>query len=130
MRSLYQSLIAWGVDPFQINYEFFGQASNLLEANSTSQTTIGNASEYFKVTFQRSGVKASWSSTSGSILDLAESNGINPDFICRSGMCQTCLSRVVHGAFTYFNEGVVPPEEANDILICSAHPTSDIVLDI
>ena len=130
MRSLYQGLIAWGVDPFQINYEFFGQASNLLEESSTSQTTIKNVVEHFEVTFQRSGVKANWSTTTGSILDLAEANDINPDFICRSGMCQTCLRRVVQGTFAYFNEGVIPPKGADDILICSAHPTSDMVLDI
>ena len=130
MRSLYQGLIEWGVDPFQINYEFFGQASNLLEESSTPQTTIDNTLEHFEVVFQRSGVTANWSTTTGSILDLAEANHIKPDFICRSGMCQTCLSRVVHGTFAYFNESVIPPEGANDILICSAHPTSDIVLDI
>ena len=130
MRSLYQGLIKWGVDPFQINYEFFGQATNLLEENSTSQTTIENTVEHFEVVFQRSGVTANWSTTTGSILDLAEANHIKPDFICRSGTCQTCLSRVVHGTFAYFNESVIPPDGPNDILICSAHPTSDIVLDI
>ena len=130
MRSLYQGLTTWGVDPFQINYEFFGQASNLLEESLTSQTTIDNTTQQFEVTFQRSGIKANWSPTSGSILDFAEANDIKPDFICRSGMCQTCLSRVVQGTFSYFNKDVIPPEGTNDILICSAHPTSDIVLDI
>ncbi|MBM09893.1 MAG: oxidoreductase [Magnetovibrio sp.] len=130
MRSLYQGLISWGVDPFQINYEFFGPATNLLEENTLSERVPTNTADSFEVIFQRSGKKANWSSASGSILELAEATNVNPDFICRSGMCQTCLSRVITGTYTYFKEGVIAPENTNDILICSSHPTSDIVLDI
>ena len=130
MRSLYQGLTKWGVDPFQINYEFFGPASELTNESSTAKRAEADSSETFEVTFKRCGVSATWSPAAGSILELAEANNINPDFICREGMCQTCLSQVIEGSFDYLNDGVVPPDDDNSILICSSRPTSDLVLDM
>jgi ferredoxin-NADP reductase len=134
MKSLYQGLVGWGVDPFQINYEFFGPASELTgeaAAPATPEPVPGAAAdEVHKVTFRRSGVELLWTPTAGSLLDLAEANGVMADFVCREGRCHTCLQHVADGGFTYFRDGVFPPMSDDEILICSARPTSDLVLDL
>jgi len=134
MKSLYQGLVGWGVDPFQINYEFFGPASELTgeaAAPATPEPVPGAAAdEVHKVTFRRSGVELLWTPTAGSLLDLAEANGVMADFVCREGRCHSCLQHVADGGFTYFRDGVFPPMSDDEILICSARPTSDLVLDL
>ena len=123
MTSLYQGLTEWGVDPFQINYEFFGQASDL-----TGKAGLDDG-ESHQVTFRRSGVTVKWTPAVGSLLELAETHGISPDFVCRAGNCHTCVQHVVEGAFSYLHEAIIPPMDDSDVLICSAKPDSDLVLD-
>ncbi|MAH85539.1 MAG: hypothetical protein CBB68_15045 [Rhodospirillaceae bacterium TMED8] len=132
MSSLFQGLIAWGVDPFQINYEFFGPASDLRGNDLTHQhkEALGSKSNAnYTVTFQKANLRAAWTSSHGSLLDLAEASGVNVDFICRSGMCQTCLAKVVDGTFEYEHPDVIQPRNG-EILLCSARPTSDLILDV
>jgi len=135
MKSLYNGLLDWGVDEFQIVYEFFGTACELRdkpeETPEQKAAAMGlDADTRFQVEFRRSGVSAEWTPAAGSILELAEANGMAPDFICRAGMCHTCLSNVVAGEFEYLHGDVVTPMGEDEILICSARPKSDMVIDI
>jgi ferredoxin len=81
------------------------------------------------ITFARSGLTVNWSPDYGTILDLAESCDVPTRFSCRSGVCHICVTGVVAGTTTY----IQPPLElpaVGEVLICSAAPESDLVLDL
>lgn len=132
MKALYNDLIDTGFDEFQIVYEFFGNACELRETTpKQAAPDIGLAPDApFMVEFRQSGVSANWTQSAGTILELAEANGVEPDFVCRSGMCHSCLSVVLAGEFEYIYDGVVTPVGDDEVLICSARPTSDLVVDV
>jgi ferredoxin len=69
----------------------------------------------------RSAKEARWSAESGSLLELAEQRGLNPESSCRDGRCGTCRTRVLQGEVTYAKtpEFAVAKDEA---LICCALP--------
>jgi len=134
MKALYNGLIETGFDEFQIVYEFFGDACELRETKPKSKQVAANmgltSDALFNVEFRQSGVSANWTPDAGTILELAEANGVNPDFVCRSGMCHSCLSVVLDGGFEYTHDGVITPMGDDEVLICSARPTSDLVVDV
>lgn len=135
MKSLYNGLVDWGVDEFQIVYEFFGNACELRETPKPTPKQAAAAlgvdpDTSFQVEFRQSGVTAPWTPGDGTILDLAEAHGVDPDFVCRSGMCHSCLSIVLEGDYEYTHDGVVTPMGEDEVLICSARPKSDLVIDV
>ncbi len=95
MKSLFDGLLEWEVPEHRIHYEFFGPASALKErAKVSTPKRLAEASECctdIEVTFSESGVRANWNPSFESILDLAEANGLSPDYSCRSGICHTRL---------------------------------------
>jgi ferredoxin-NADP reductase len=129
MQALYKGLIDWGVDAFQINYEFFGAACDLF-GRDQPKPQAEDTGESHQVTFKASGVTVTWTPASGSILDLAEASGVKAASSCRSGICHTCLARVVEGGFAYTHDEIIPPAGDDELLICSARPTGDLVLDV
>lgn len=81
------------------------------------------------VTFRRSGASAHWNGSADSLLELAENAGLNPDFSCRAGICNTCKCGLLAGEVEYFEDPLIPPE-AGQVLICCARPKGAVVLDI
>ncbi|BBY24423.1 hypothetical protein MSTO_46280 [Mycobacterium stomatepiae] len=81
------------------------------------------------VTFARSGLTASWSSDYGTILDFAEACDVPTRFSCRSGVCHLCETGVVAGTTQYVQAPLELPGPGT-VLICSAAPDSDLVLDL
>lgn len=133
MRSLFQGLLGWGIAEHRIHYEFFGPASGLREGSQSGVPGRGAvASECcneIEVTFSRSGVRTHWNPSLGSILELAEANGLSPDYSCRSGICQTCISEIEEGDVEYVEQPLDPPDEGS-VLICCAKPTTSVVIAI
>ena len=80
-----------------------------------------------EVTFSTSGVRANWNPSFESILDLAEANGLSPDYSCRSGVCQTCVARIEEGEVEYVIEPLDPPDEGY-VLICCSKPATPVVI--
>jgi len=81
------------------------------------------------VTFARSGLTATWSDTYSSVLELAEACDVPTQWSCRTGVCHTCVTAVLSGEASY----ETPPLEApgdEELLICSAQPTTDLVVDL
>jgi ferredoxin len=81
------------------------------------------------VTFARSGLTAAWSDTYSSVLELAEACDVPTQWSCRAGVCHTCATAVLTGEASY----ETPPLEApgdDELLICSARPTGDLVIDL
>ena len=81
------------------------------------------------ITFSRSGLTVNWSADYRNILDLAEACDVPTRFSCRSGVCHLCVTGVVAGTTTYVQQPLEPPA-AGEVLICSAAPQSDLVLDL
>jgi ferredoxin-NADP reductase len=118
MQSLYDGLRALNVPDARIHAEAFGPAS-LHRDVAVPLRPPAKAS--VPVLFTASAKEARWQPGAGSLLDLAESRGLAPEFSCRGGSCGTCRTKIVAGAVTYAS----PPEfpaGADEALICRAVP--------
>lgn len=131
MKSLFNGLLEWGVAEQRIHYEFFGPASALTErakvATRKRAAAASECCEEIEVTFSKSGVKANWNPSFESILDLAEANGLSPDYSCRSGICHTCKCRLQKGEVEYVLEPLDLPEEGSVLICCSKPKTNTVV---
>ncbi len=133
MKSLFEGLLAWGVSEPRIHYEFFGPASALKErakvAPAKRAAEVAECCEDIEVSFSKSSVKANWNPSLESILDLAEANGLSPDYSCRSGICHTCICELEEGEVEYVLEPLEPPDEGS-VLICCSKPKTNVVVGI
>ncbi len=134
LRDLYRGLRRLGVPKEQIHYEHFGVPVDLAVEERPVETLkppqpIATGARALTVTFARSGLVVPWDPDAESILELAEDAGLSPDHSCRSGICQTCSCRLISGQIAYHEEPAAEPE-AGEVLICSARPKGDVVIDI
>ncbi|WP_264211443.1 2Fe-2S iron-sulfur cluster-binding protein [Leisingera thetidis] len=140
MRAMYQILQSLGVAKDCINYEFFGDARTLEDANGAAPSppvkaaavpdrSNGAVSDGIPVTFAKSGVSVVWDGTSDSLLDLAERSGLEPEFSCRTGICNTCLCDISAGEVEYTEDPLDDPEPGQ-VLLCCSKPRGPVVLDI
>lgn len=81
------------------------------------------------VEFRKSGFSAVWNPDAFSLLEFAEDNGLEPLFSCRSGLCGTCITKIMAGKVAYFEEPLDEPLDG-EVLICCSKPESDVVLDL
>lgn len=119
MQRLYDDLMRLGVRDDRIRFEAFGPAQ--VARIAPHPETGVDSGEAIAVTFAKSGKASRWWPDRGSLLDLAEQAGVAPLSSCRSGICGTCATRVLHGDVDYTQ----PPAhdmEANEALICIARP--------
>ena len=80
------------------------------------------------VEFRKSGRTVDWSGN-GSLLEFAESNGLQQAFSCREGVCGTCKTALFGGAVRYFETRLDEPEPGN-VLLCCSRPAESVVLDL
>jgi ferredoxin len=125
MQAMYGHLIALGVLATSIHYEFFGDARPLGKPFPSNKTTANK----WQVVFKRSGKSALWTGTHQSILELAESVGLSPDYSCRMGTCATCETPIEDGVVDYNPEPFLEAQEGN-VFICCSKPSTDITLDM
>lgn len=88
-----------------------------------------NGAAVDQVVFARSGVTAAWDGSPASILDLAEAAGLDPDFSCREGICNTCMSSIQEGNVEYVRAPLDPPPPGK-VLICCTRPVGRVVLNL
>jgi len=133
-QGLYDSLRELDVRDAQIHAETFGP-STLKRQADTDAIAIEQppaATTSVAVVFERSGKEARWQPDGGSLLELAESRGLRPEFSCRGGSCGTCKTRLVSGAVNYPQAPAEFPA-AGHVLICCAVPAQSaqpLVLDL
>ena len=124
MESLYEGLKDISVPDERIHYEFFGPGATLLRdqpGETTGLATDISDRAPVPVQFVKSGKEAIWEPAKGTLLDLAESEGLQPAYSCRSGICQTCTTRVLSGEVDYTESPMTPPADG-EALICCAYP--------
>ncbi|WP_223544807.1 pyridoxamine 5'-phosphate oxidase family protein [Pseudomonas sp. A-B-19] len=133
-QALYDGLRELDIRDSRIHAETFGP-STLRRRPDPDAVVIEQppaATTSVPVVFQRSAKEARWQPDGGSLLELAESRGLRPEFSCRGGSCGTCKTRLVSGQVHY----PLPPAEVPDdgqVLICCAIPAQGaqpLVLDI
>ncbi|MEB3212834.1 MAG: 2Fe-2S iron-sulfur cluster-binding protein, partial [Leptolyngbyaceae bacterium] len=128
MQSLYTGLTDLGVRPERIHYESFGPSTVLeistpkppqAQAQVQAQAPTGPV----KVRFAKSAIETEWTPKQGTLLELAEANGLKPPYSCRAGICGVCATRVQCGTVDYVEEptGHFADGEA---LICCSTPRS------
>ena len=129
MESLYGGLKSLNVADGRIHYEFFGPGATLHK-----EPGIGFLIEELgdqqpvAVQFVRSGIETTWDPSKGTLLDLAESEGLQPTYSCRSGICQTCTTKISQGEVAYIEPPMVEPAE-NSALICCSYPRPGVTED-
>lgn len=136
MQALYPMLRELGVAEDRIAYEFFGPATVLKAAAPKPAdpapavpAPVAVPAGATLVEFRASGKQAAWDGTVASLLDLAEDQGLNPEFSCRAGICGSCSAQLVSGQVEYFEEPLEPPADG-DVLLCCSRPAGPVVLDI
>lgn len=82
-----------------------------------------------EVVFARSGATVAWNSGVATILELAESAGLDPDFSCRAGICNTCRCGIREGTVEYIETPLDQPPPG-EVLICCSRPVGRVVLDL
>ncbi|MEM9301152.1 MAG: pyridoxamine 5'-phosphate oxidase family protein [Pseudomonadota bacterium] len=120
MQDLHDDLVAMRVPAERIRYESFGPAT-VFDRSAPPAPKPVSATVPVKVRFARSGVDAEWQPDSGTLLDLAEAQGIDAPFSCRSGICGACATRATCGSVDYVEE---PTADAADdeVLVCCSTP--------
>jgi ferredoxin-NADP reductase/predicted pyridoxine 5'-phosphate oxidase superfamily flavin-nucleotide-binding protein len=133
-QGLYDILRELDVRDAQIHAETFGPSTLKRQADPDAivieQPPAATTS--VPVVFERSAKEARWQPDGGSLLELAESRGLRPEFSCRGGSCGTCKTRLVSGAVNYPQVPADIPE-AGHVLICCAVPAQSsqpLVLDL
>jgi ferredoxin-NADP reductase/MOSC domain-containing protein YiiM len=135
MSDVRDALIAAGLDPTRIHSELFGALPpinpGIVDPTpcKSPHPPVGPLATGPSITFARSGLTVNWSADYGNILDLAEACDVPTRFSCRSGVCHMCETGVVAGTTTYVQSPLEPPE-LGTVLICSAAPESELVLDL
>lgn len=82
-----------------------------------------------RVNFMRSGLVLEMSDV-GSLLDLAEAEGLAVEYDCRSGICGACVAKVISGQVGYDADPIAPVGEREVLLCCGFPLAEELVLDL
>jgi uncharacterized protein len=126
MNSITADLKEWGVPDKHVFFEAFGPAT---VKKSTPAQAVTAATTFPQVNFSKSGKAVQWNSQAGSLLDLAEANGLQIEAGCRAGNCGTCAVAIKSGSVELFADHHGAQMEEGSCLTCICRPKSDLVLD-
>lgn len=134
MRDMADALAAVSIPPAHIRTENFGPRESLTPGVLNPQrggahAPMGPAGTGPRVSFARSGISVNWDDRYGSLLELAEACDVSVRWACRTGVCHTCISRLLSGAVRYDPEPLERPSEDN-ALICCSRPVDEVTIDI
>lgn len=112
MTGMRDALATLGVRSERIRSEAFGPAGPGVAAASVERAEI---------VFRSSGVTADWTPQAGSLLDLAETHGLDASASCRAGSCGTCAVPLLGGTVRYLRAPSAEPAPGH-VLLCQAVP--------
>ena len=147
MDSLREGLVAEGVAANRIFFEAFSKGmpstsaipkvsvtgergESDRESSEGRERSENSESDRLEVVFNQSQKTVNWTPEAGTLLELAESNNLNPAYSCRSGICLTCMCQLKEGEIEYVEPPIGTPD-AGSVLICISRPKSaKIVLEL
>lgn len=127
MQEMVAELRSWGVAEDDLHFESFGPSTIKRSVEATATTSADGITA--SVLFEQSGTSATWNEESGSLLELADRQGLSLPSGCRSGNCGMCAARLIKGQVRY-SEPPIAPLDPGFCLTCIARPDSaELVLD-
>ena len=126
-QAIYDGLRGYGIADGRVHAEAFGPASLARTPDCAAATTaparLPPATSTVPVMFMNSLKEARWTPGSGTLLELAEARGLEPEFSCREGTCGTCRTKLLKGAVTYIKEPGASVAD-DEVLVCCAVPAA------
>jgi ferredoxin-NADP reductase/MOSC domain-containing protein YiiM len=135
MDAMREALTAAGLDPAHIHTELFGALPPInpgvvgAPALTRPHPPEGVPGSGPRITFARSGLSVNWSPDFHTLLEFAEACDVPTRYSCRSGVCHTCATPVIEGTAAYREPPLEEPADGA-VLLCTATPDSDLVLDL
>jgi len=127
------SLGNWGVPAENVHTEIFGALADITPGmariDHTPHQPAGAPGSGPTVAFARSGITVAWDRKFGSLLELAEACDVPVRWSCRTGVCHTCMTRLIGGSISYDPEPIERPTSGN-VLVCCSQPDADVTLDL
>ncbi|WP_217351169.1 2Fe-2S iron-sulfur cluster-binding protein [Thalassospira marina] len=133
MQAMYDGLRSKNIADHRIHAEAFGPASLQRTPDASKPTDANNEQVTAKITtqpvavqFAQSAKTANWTpDTAPTLLELAEENGLTPDYGCRNGSCGTCRVKVLQGKVAYDTRPTASPEPGTALLCCARPAAPD-----
>jgi ferredoxin-NADP reductase len=133
MTEFRAALIGYGLTPARVHVETFGAGPaitpGITEPTRPPHPPQSEPGPGPTVAFARSALAAPWHPSYPSLLDFAEACDVPTRWACRTGVCHSCETALFSGTVDYDPEPLEPPAAGN-VLICSARPREDVVLDL
>jgi ferredoxin-NADP reductase/MOSC domain-containing protein YiiM len=135
MDAMRGALTEVGFDPAHIHTELFGALPPInpgvvgAPPATRPHPPEGVPGSGPRITFARSGLGVNWSPRFHTLLDLAEACDVPTRYSCRSGVCHTCATAVIEGTTDYREPPLEEPTDGT-VLLCTATPHTDLVLDL
>lgn len=122
-QAIYDGLRGYNIADVRIHAEAFGPASLIRTSDqgAATPTQLPPSTQPVSVAFMDSLKEARWTPETGTLLELAEARGLEPEFSCRQGSCGTCRTKLVNGSVTYVKKPTAKVDE-DEVLICCAVP--------
>lgn len=122
------ALAELGVPASQVRSEQFDLAVAASQVNAAVEPAVANRASV-SVTFAVTGLTVA-APTSQSLLETAESQGVEIPSVCRSGVCQSCRTRLAEGEADCRSPMLDPTDrDAGFILPCVTYPRGDCVME-
>lgn len=126
-QALYDGLRGYNIADERIHAEAFGPSSlkrtSTVSASSPAPQRKPPSTKPVPVVFTNSLKEGRWTPESGTLLELAEARGLQPEFSCREGNCGTCRTKLIKGEVTYIKEPTAKVDD-DEVLLCCAVPAS------
>ena len=126
--SVREGLVGLGVEPGKIHSEHFTSDVQRVRLKPDPQESKPEAQQGTQVTVLMDGRRRSFAMANDgtTVLEAAESAGLDLPYSCRAGVCSTCRTRVVRGEVTMMTNYALEPweVEAGYVLCCQALPAS------
>jgi ferredoxin len=104
------------------------QTAPLTELNEGTGDEAAQEAATYTINFSKSGEQHTWEPAQASLLEFAESRGIEVQSQCRAGECGSCRTKLISGEVEYRQEPSINPGRGY-CLLCVSAPKSDLTLE-
>ena len=120
------ALQSYGVEENKIVYELF-TTPELLKSPTVTPEKVFSGDAEVSVILDDEEETFTLAADGDTILEEAESHGMDAPYSCRGGVCSTCKAKVLEGSATMDKNFTLSDEEVEEgyILTCQAHPNSE-----